>query len=72
MLICFTEKEGTPFSRGGRHVEAGIAIGLALPVICVGPCENIFFALPEVQIVGNWLDAIKILVAKKKLDAIPA
>lgn len=44
-VIAFTEPEGSPYSRGGRHVEAGIALGLRKPLLVVGPPENIFYSL---------------------------
>ena len=46
-LIAFTEPPRSNASRGGRHVELGIAIGLKNPVIIVGPRENIFCWLDE-------------------------
>lgn len=35
-------------SRGGRHVEFGIAIGLSKMLIIVGPRETVFHHLPNV------------------------
>jgi len=47
-LIAFTEPPRSPFSRGGRHVELGIAIGLKKQLYIVGHRENIFCWLPDV------------------------
>ncbi len=52
VLVCFTEEPRLPTgTRGGRHVELGVAIGLRLaddelgPVIfVVGPRENVFYS----------------------------
>lgn len=35
-------------SRGGRHVEFGIALGLDKMMIIIGPRETVFHHLPEV------------------------
>ena len=50
-LIAFTEgpNGGPEANRGGRHVELGIAIALGKKVAIVGPRENIFTCLPNVQ-----------------------
>lgn len=68
IVICFTEKKDSKYSRGGRHVEAGFAIASGKPVICVGPAENIFYALPCVQLTENWLEAVKVLMARLNRD----
>lgn len=41
-------------SRGGRHVEYGIALALEKAVIVVGPQENIFHLLPQVEHYPDW------------------
>lgn len=55
-LIAFTEppRSGGEASRGGRHVELGIAIGARIPVTIVGPRENLFCWLPQVTVYENW------------------
>lgn len=53
--IAFTEPEGSPGQgRGGRHVELGIAVGLELPILLVGPREHVFHALPTLHWAPNW------------------
>lgn len=55
IVVAFTEGPLVPgASRGGRHVELGIALGMrqgdenALPrIVRVGPLENIFCALAD-------------------------
>lgn len=44
-LIAFTEPADTAPSRGGRHVEAGMALAYCRPLLVVGPVENIFYNL---------------------------
>ena len=57
-LICFTEKPRKHKTRGGRHTEFGIFLGLRFmtgqwdrrrSLLVVGPIEHIFYALPEVD-----------------------
>lgn len=36
-------------SRGGRHVEFGIAVGLKKKLVIIGPRETVFHHLPEVE-----------------------
>jgi hypothetical protein len=67
VLLAFTD--GEP-ARGGRHVEFGIAIGLALGMrpgqtlrlIVVGPKENVFHSLPGVEHVATFGDVYRSLV----------
>ena len=68
MLIAFTEppRSGGSASRGGRHVELGIAIGALRcceslsglhenrRIAVAGPRENLFCWLPEVEHYPDW------------------
>lgn len=59
VLIAFTESEETPrASRGGRHVELGIALALDKRVLVIGPRENVFCHLPQVAHLPEW-DAVR-------------
>jgi hypothetical protein len=58
VLIAFTEVPRSSNSRGGRHVELGIAIGAGIPVIVVGPRENVFCHLPEVTHYETWTECL--------------
>jgi len=57
VVVSFTTEpwSGTGSTRGGRHVEFGIALGIrrsggeARRLFIVGPLENVFHALPEVD-----------------------
>lgn len=62
-LIAFTEEPRTA-SRGGRHVELGIAIGHGKRVIVVGPRENVFCCLPEIEHFPRWSECL----ARLQLD----
>ena len=48
-LIAFTEEPRSGNSRGGRHVELGIALAAGKRVIVIGPRENVFCWLPQVE-----------------------
>lgn len=48
-MISFTEPPRSGASRGGRHVEYGIALARGVRVIVVGFRENIFHWLPQVE-----------------------
>lgn len=49
VLIAFTEPPESGHSRGGRHVELGVALGLDRRVYVVGHRENIFCWSDEVS-----------------------
>lgn len=65
MCIAFTEAEGAR-GRGGRHTELGIALGLGLRVILVGPREHVFHCLPGVEQYADWPGARRALVGDAK------
>ena len=55
VLISFTESpRGTSSSRGGRHVEFGLALAWGKPLIIVGPRENVFHTLEQVKQFDSW------------------
>lgn len=54
LLIAFTEVPRSGHSRGGRHVEFGIALGRQTPICIVGPRENIFCWLPYIPVVESF------------------
>src|SRR6266702_6113809 len=37
------------YTTGGRHVECGYALGKGRPLVVVGPKENVFHYLPNVE-----------------------
>lgn len=64
VVICFTEPPRSNASRGGRHVELGIALANRALVVVVGYRENIFCWLPQVQFFKTWEE-----VTSKSVDS---
>lgn len=60
-VVSFTEAPRSSNSRGGRHVEHGIALALGKRVVVVGHRENVFHCLPEVEFFATWKDAFAAL-----------
>lgn len=56
LVLAFTQQPRTDKGRGGRHVEYGIALGMAKPTVVIGPRENIFCWLPQIQQHDTWDD----------------
>ena len=55
LVISFTEKPRSHIGgHGGRHVEFGMALAWGKHVLIVGPRENVFHTLPEVQHFAQW------------------
>ena len=52
MVVSFTSADGG--GKGGRHVEFGLALGLGKRLILVGPRENVFHTLPQVEHYPDW------------------
>ncbi len=61
LIISFTEVPRSSNSRGGRHVELGIGIGLGKKLMVVGHRENIFHCLPVVQFFATWEECVHTL-----------
>jgi hypothetical protein len=60
MLIFFSdEPDAKTRGRGGRHVEFGIAVGRAMPILIVGRRENVFHHLPAMHQVDTWEEALR-------------
>lgn len=69
LLIAFTEQPRSGHSRGGRHVELGIALGRMQRVWIVGPRENIFCWLEDVRHFETWPECYAALRAERNVDA---
>ena len=55
VVVSFTEPPRTyGASRGGRHVEFGLALAWNKRVLVVGPRENVFHTLPQVEHFWEW------------------
>jgi nucleoside 2-deoxyribosyltransferase len=62
VCIAFTEPtDSSTRGRGGRHAELGIAIGLGLTVLLVGPPEHVFHALPSLYRAKDWEAARRLI-----------
>jgi hypothetical protein len=46
VFVAFADGQ---YSRGGRHVELGVALALGKFVICVGPKEHLFHSHPSIM-----------------------
>lgn len=57
-MIAFTEEPRKSTSRGGRHVEFGIAIERGIPIVVIGPRENLFHWGPWVTWFPDWLSFV--------------
>lgn len=68
ICISFTETPRSTNSRGGRHVEFGAAMALSKRVIIIGPPENVFHCLPQVERYLDWED-FKARCSKRPLVA---
>jgi len=55
-VLAFTEPPRASASRGGRHVELGIALATGKHVVVIGPRENVFCWLPQVEHHDTWHD----------------
>ena len=51
-VISFTSPG--EYGKGGRHVEFGLALGLGKRLVLVGPRENVFHTLPQVEQYPDW------------------
>lgn len=68
VIVSFTEAPRSSATRGGRHVELGIGLGLrrsglevaAPSLVIVGPLENVFHALPEIDGVFDSWEAFRL------------
>ena len=46
IVIVFTdERRSEPCKSGGMHFEAGYAAGRGIPLVVIGPVENVFYSL---------------------------
>lgn len=70
VMLAFTEPPRSSNSRGGRHVEFGIALGVGIPIVVVGPRENVFTCL--VDQVDTFADAQRWLRVRREQVAATA
>jgi len=61
VVVSFTEPPRSNHSRGGRHVEFGMAHALGKQLVVVGHRENLFHYLPQVEFFADWQRAREFL-----------
>lgn len=61
LLIAFTEPPRSGHSRGGRHVELGLALGMMKQVWVVGHRENLFCWHEDVRFFPTWDGCVEML-----------
>ena len=63
IFVMFSESPTSGVSRGGRHVEFGLAMAWEKKIIVIGPRENVFHTLspdqykPGMKHYREWIDA---------------
>lgn len=62
-VISFTSTDGG--GKGGRHVEFGLALGLGKHLIVVGPRENVFHTLPQIEHHETWPSLVMSLTPQR-------
>lgn len=71
LVVAFTEVPRASTSRGGRHVELGLAIARGKIICLIGPRENIFCWLPDITALDSFEDLMSIMRAARYLHANP-
>jgi len=66
IVISFTEHPRSSKTRGGRHVEFGVALATRRAVWIVGPRENVFHCLSHVRQFDTFDQLIAVLSPKHK------
>lgn len=61
VVVSFTEPPRSNHSRGGRHVEFGMAYALGRQLVVVGHRENLFHYAPQVEFFPDWQRAREFL-----------
>lgn len=78
LLVAFTESPDIGSSSGGRHIETGFALALDMPIIVVGPRENVFHKMTiehhgrDIEVCDLWSDAflavVRRAIANRKIE----
>lgn len=70
-LVSFSDRQsGSPDPRGGKHVEAGVALGLGKRLLLVGDAENCFHHLPDVERFPAWPECMARILELRGTDAL--
>jgi hypothetical protein len=75
VLVMFSDAQrrlawSAPDPRGERHWEAGIALALGKRVLVVGPTENVFEDLPDVEHFAEWPECVARILELEQTDAL--
>lgn len=65
VCIAFSEEPRVSNSRGGRHVELGAALAWGKRVLIVGPAENVFMCLSQVERFEEWEQCVEALTPSR-------
>jgi len=57
--LFFSEPPDTASKRGGRHVEFGMALAWGKRLVIIGPRENVFHCLPQVERYRTWQEFLQ-------------
>ena len=63
-FVAFTEAQREP-TRGGRHVEFGLALWACKRIFLVGPVENLFYLYPGITQFAKFDDFMDVLKGEK-------
>lgn len=66
MLVAFTEPPRSSASRGGRHVEFGMALAMRKQLVVIGHRENIFHWPDNIPFFADWDAFVPALIAYPK------
>ena len=69
-IICFSEQPRSTNTRGGRHVEFGLAVAGEKRIILVGPRENVFHFLPQVEHFADWAGLREVLESERTASGV--
>lgn len=59
IVVAFAEEPRKTLTRGGRHVEFGIALHAGKRLIAVNHRENVFYCLPQIEFCPGGWDEVK-------------
>lgn len=65
-VLSLTEEPRQVATRGGRHVEFGVGLACGYRLLLVGPRENVFHSVPQVEQFDHFEDMIQALVAERE------
>jgi nucleoside 2-deoxyribosyltransferase len=64
VVVSFTSPDNV--GKGGRHIEFGYGLALGKRMVVVGPRENIFHTLPQVEHYPDWPRLVMALAGERQ------